>query len=146
MRATRQGSVGSLKLGSRVLSAQEVYILQSDYHHPDPCKGLVWHLRYSLGVHHLDCPTEFDLLPHARRELEIIRAVRRCPIKATYTVLPCGFRRYDLPPTITEIAFTEPPPLTYEEVFGMVESEDDPEETPEESQTTAPEADWAIAA
>ena len=135
---TRQGSVGSLKLGGRILSAQEVYILQSDYHHPDPRKGLVWHLRYALGVSHLDNPTEFDLLPHARRELEIIRAVRRCPLRATLTVLPCGFRRYDLPPTITEIAFTEPPPLTYEEVFGVVDDENDPDE--------APEAHWAIAA
>ena len=53
-------------------------------------------------------------------------------------MLPCGFRRYDLPAGITEIAFTEPPPLTYEEVFGLVDDDEDPE--------TAEEADWAIAA
>lgn len=131
-----QGSVGSLKLGNRILHAQEVFQLQARYPHPDPRKGLVWHYRYRLGVSHLENPTEFDLLPYARRELEIIRAVRRCPIRAILTVLPDGFRRYDLPPTTTEIAFTEPPPLTYEEAFGW---HDEDEEDPE----TAPEADWA---
>lgn len=134
----RRGSVGALKVGKRILWAQDVYQLQARYPHPDPRKGLVWHERYRLGVSYFDCPTEFDLLPHARRELEIIRAVRRCPIRATLTVLPCGFRRYDLPPTITEIAFTEPPPFTYEEAFGLVDADEDPE--------TAPAADWALAA
>lgn len=131
----RQGSVGSLKLGRRILHAQEVYQLQARYPHPDPRKGLVWHYRYRLGVSHLDSPNEFDLLPHGRRELEIIRAVRRCPIRASRTELPCGFIRYDLPAGITEIAFTEPPPPTYEEVFGLADDEEDPE--------TAEEADWA---
>ena len=135
---TRQGSVGALKLGKRILWAQEVYQLQARYPHPDPRKGLVWHYQYRLGVSHLDCPNEFDLQPHAKRELEVIRAVRRCPIRATLTVLPCGFRRYDLPAGITEIAFAEPPTLTYEEVFGWVDDDEDPE--------TADEADWAIPA
>lgn len=134
----RQGSIGSLKVGSRVLSAQEVFNLQDRYHHPDPRKGLAWHFRYALGVFHLDNPTAFDLRPRAQRELDIIRVVRRCPIRATRTVLPCGFIRFDLPPGITEIAFTEPPPLTYEEAFGPVDDEDDPED--------APAAVWAVAA
>lgn len=134
----RRGSIGALRLGKRVLWAQEVYQLQARYPHPDPSKGLVWHYRYRLGVSHLENPTEFDLLPHARRELEVIRAVRRFPVRATFTVMSSGFCRYDLPPTITEIAFIEPPPLTYEEVFGMVDDEDGLEE--------APEAHWTIAA
>lgn len=135
---TRQGSVGALKLGQRIVWAQEVYQLQSYTPTRNPAQGLVWHFKYALGVSHLDCPNEFDLQPHAKRELEVIRAVRRCPIKATLTVLPCGFRRYDLPAGITEIAFTEPPPLIYEEAFSLVDADEDPE--------TAEEADWAIAA
>lgn len=134
----KRGSVGALQLGKRLLWAQEVFGLQSYTPTRNPAQGLVWHFKYPLGVSHLDNPTEFDLLPHASRELEIIRAVRRCHIRATLTVLPCGFRRYDLPAGITEIAFTEPPPLTYEEVFGRVEDDEAPE--------TAPSADWALAA
>jgi hypothetical protein len=77
-----------------------------------------------------DEPRWVDLTPSQLRKLEIIRTIRRCPIKATLTVLPCGFRRYDLPAGITEIAYTEPPPLTYEEAFGLVDADEDPETAP----------------
>jgi hypothetical protein len=129
---------GVFKVGNRELEAQRVFGLQSYTPTRDPAQGLVWHFKYALGVSHLDCPNEFDLLLHARRELEIIRAVRRCPIRATLTELPNGFRRYDLPAGVHKIAFTAPPPPSYEDVFGLVDDDKDPE--------TAPAAGWALAA
>lgn len=127
----RQGSVGALKLGKRIIPAHEVYLIQSQRPPREPHLGLRWVFRFQitpLGSHGLP-------LSHAAQErLEVIRAIRRCPIRASFTVLPCGFRRYDLPPGITEVPFTEPPPLTYEDVFGLVDDDEDPE--------AAPEADW----
>lgn len=117
----RQGSVGALRLGKRVLSAQEVYQIQSLPPPRDPRLGLRWAFRWDitlLGTHRLP-------LTWAQRErLEVIRAIRRCPIRATRTVPPCGFIRYDLPPGVTEIAFTEPPPVY--EPLGF-SGDDDPE-------------------
>ncbi|WP_341712059.1 hypothetical protein [Erythrobacter sp.] len=134
----RQGSVGALKLGKRILWAQEVYQIQTYPLPRDPSLGLPWMFKGQIDRWFTDEPRWVDLNPSQLRKLEIIRAVRRCPIRATLTVLPCGFRRYDLPAGITEIAFTEPPPLTYEEAFGLVDADEDPE--------TAPAADWALAA
>jgi len=134
----RRGSVGALKVGKRILWAQEVYQIQSYPLPRDPSLGLPFMFTSALGCWHTDRPRWVDLKPAQLHKLEIIRAVRRCPIRATLTVLPCGFRRYDLPAGINEIAFAEPPPLTYEEVFGWVDDNEDPE--------TAPEVDWAIAA
>jgi hypothetical protein len=133
MEPKRQGSVGALKVGKRILSAQEVYQIQSLPPPRDPSLGLRWSFRYGvtlLGSHGL------PLTHEQQQRLEIIRAIRRCPIRASRTVLPCGFIRYDLPAGITEIAFTEPPPPSYEEAFGWHgEDDEDPE--------TAPAADWA---
>lgn len=130
----RQGSVGELRVGEHTLSAQGVYLLQSLPPPRDPRLGLRWAFRYDitcLGSHYLP-------MTHKQRErLEIIRAVRRCPIRATRTVLPCGFIRYDLPPGVTEIAFTELPPAQYTPLLPD-EDEDGPED--------AHEAEWAIAA
>lgn len=134
---TRRGSVGALKLGKRVLWAQEVYQLQSSPLPRDPSLGLPWMFRWRIDCWFTDRPRWVDLRPHQLAKLEVIRAVRRCPIRATFTELPCGFRRYDLPAGITEIAFTEPPPAEYVPLW----SEDD-DEDPE----TAPAADWALAA
>lgn len=122
---------GVIMVGNRRLDAARVYGLQSYTPTRDPAQGLVWHFKYALGVSHLDCPNEFDLLPHARRELAAIRAVRRCPIRATLTVLPNGFRRYDLPAGVHKIAFTEPPPPSYEDVFGWRGDDDVPDDDPE---------------
>jgi hypothetical protein len=137
MEPKRQGSVGSLRLGKRILHAQEVYQIQTLPPPRDPSLGLRWAFRYGvtlLGSHGLP-------LTRAQRErLEIIRAVRRCPIRASRTELPCGFIRYDLPAGITEIAFTELPPPSYEDVFGW---QDEPDEDPAD----APDGeDWAITA
>lgn len=94
--------------------------------------------RSEIGRWFDERPRLADLRPHQLEKLGPIRAIRRCPIRASRTVLPCGFIRFDLPPGITEIAFTEPPPPTYEDVFGWVDDDEDPED--------APEADWAPAA
>jgi hypothetical protein len=45
-------------------------------------------------------------------------------------VLPCGFIRYDLPPGVTEIAFTELPPAEYAPSL-LDEVDDGPDCTPE---------------
>ncbi|QIQ87078.1 hypothetical protein [Erythrobacter sp.] len=110
----RQGSVGSLKVGNRTLSAQEVHLIQNWPLPRDPSLGLPYLFRYELGLSHLSQPRWCDIRPHALHRFEIIRAVRRCPIRASRSVLPCGFIRYDLPPGVTEIAFTEPPPPQWE--------------------------------
>lgn len=135
--AWQRGSIGALRLGKRVYSAQEVYALQhNDYRPPrdDPSKGLRWVFYYRLSW---PAPYGTPLIPSAQAELDRIRAMRRSPIRATRNVLPSGFIRYDLPPGITEIAFTEPP----EEYtpLRLVDDED-------EAQETAPEADLALAA
>ncbi|MEA1618678.1 hypothetical protein SOQ14_07085 [Erythrobacter sp. T5W1-R] len=128
----RQDSIGWLKVGTRLLSAQEVYQIQTLPPPRDPSLGLRWAFRYEvtlLGSHGLP-------LNYAQRErLRVIRAVRRCPIRATLTELPNGFRRYDLPAGITEIAFTAPPPPSYEEAYGW---QGEPDDVPE----AAPEAVW----
>lgn len=120
----RQGSVGALRLGKRLIDAKRVYQIQSLPPPRDPSLGLRWAFRWDitlLGSHGLP-------LTYAQRErLEVIRAIRRCPIRASRTVLPCGFIRYDLPPGVTEIAFTEPPPPSYEDVFGLPDDDDCPE-------------------
>lgn len=135
--AWQRGSVGALRLGKRVYSAQEVYNLQTDERRPprnDPSKGLRW-----VFFDRLPCsvPRDMPLIRCDQAELYRIRAIRRCPIRATRNVLPSGFIRYDLPPGITEIAFTEPP----EEYtpLRLVDDED-------EAQETAPEAALALAA
>lgn len=119
---------GVLKVGKRVLDAQQVYHIQSLPPPRDPSLGLRWVFRYDitlLGSHGL------PLTPAQRERLEVIRAVRRCPIRATLTELPNGFRRYDLPAGVTEIAFTEPEPPSYEDVFGWSGDDDAPEAAPE---------------
>lgn len=113
----RTGSIGALQVGKRIVPAKLVYSRQNWPPPRNPAEG--------LNDQH-----KFDPLT-----VEVIRAIRRCPIRASRTVLPCGFIRFDLPPGITEIAFTEPPPPTYEDVFGWVDDDEDPED--------APEADWA---
>lgn len=133
----RRGSVGALKLGKRVLWAQEVYLIQTYPLPRDPQLGLPAMFRSEIGCWAAARPRWVDLRPSQLAKLEVIRAVRRCPIRATLTELPCGFRRYDLPPGITEIAFTEPPAPAYE-LLWPEDHEDGPEE--------APEAVWAIAA
>lgn len=120
----RQGSVGALRLGKRLIDAKRVYQIQSLPPPRDPSLGLRWAFRWEvtfLGSHKL------PLLYHQQERLEIICAIRRCPIRASRTVLPCGFIRYDLPPGVTEIAFTEPPPPSYADVFGLPDDDDDPE-------------------
>jgi hypothetical protein len=132
-----RGSVGALRVGKRTYSAQDVYNLQStDYRPPrdDPSKGLRWVFYYQLSW---PAPYGTPLLHSAQAELDRIRAIRRCPIRATRNVLPSGFIRYDLPPGLTEITFTEPP-----EEYTPLHSVDDDDEAPE----SAPAADWALAA
>lgn len=133
----RRGSVGALKAGKRVLWAQEVYQIQSVRLPRDPSLGLPWAFRCEFGFWFTERPRLVDLRPHHLHKLEVIRAVRRCPIRAALTELPCGFRRYDLPAGITEIAFTEPPPAEYVPLWSD-DDDDDPE--------AAPEAVWALAA
>jgi hypothetical protein len=105
-----RGSIGELKLGKRRFTAQRVYQIQSYPRPRDPSLGLpamflapIWNPRLRWS----------DLRSRQLRELAYIRAIRRCPIRATRTELPSGFIRYDLPPGLTEIAFTEPQ-LVYE--------------------------------
>jgi hypothetical protein len=130
----RQGSVGALKLGKRTFSAQAVYQMQSISPPRDPHLGLRWAFYWDVCW-----PAPHSTPPSCRQRerLDIIRAVRRCPIRATRTVLPCGFIRYDLPPGVTEIAFTEPAPAEYTPSL-LGGDEDGPD--------CAPEATWAIAA
>lgn len=135
---TRQGSVGALQVGKRLYPAQEVYNLQHKGYRPprdDPSKGLRWvffdRMPWSI-------PPEMPLLRHHQEKLNAIQAIRRCPIRATRTVLPCGFIRYDLPLGITEIAFTELPPERYTPLHLVEDDEDDP--------ASAPPANWELAA
>lgn len=120
----RQGSVGALRLGGRIIDARRVWQIQSVPPPRDPHLGLraafYWDVCWPAP---LDAPVSY----RQRERLEVIRAIRRCPIRASRTVLPCGFIRYDLPPGVTEIAFTEPPPPSYEDVFGLPDDVDDPE-------------------
>lgn len=124
MEPKRQGSVGALRLGKRVYDAQRVWQIQSRPLPRDPRLGLRWAFRWDvtlLGSHGLP-------LTYAQQErLEIIRAIRRCPIRASRTVLPCGFIRYDLPAGVTEIAFNAPPPPSFDDVFGLPDDDDAPE-------------------
>ena len=115
----RFGSVGDFKIGKHLVPARIVYSRQTWPPPADPTEGITDQHR-------------FDPLP-----IEVIRAIRRCPIRATRSVLPCGFVRYDLPPGITEIAYTKPP-----ESFSRFSLVDDEEEAPE----SAPKAVWALAA
>lgn len=110
----RQGSVGALKVGNRTLSAQEVYHLQTTPPPRDPSLGLPAVFSSDIGCWANPRTRWVDLRARHLARLEIIRAVRRCPIKATRSVLPCGFIRYDLLPEVTEIAFTPPPPEQWE--------------------------------
>jgi hypothetical protein len=128
---------GVLKVGKRVLDAQRVYQIQSLPPPRDPSLGLraafYWEVCWPAP---LDAPVSY----RQRERLEVIRAVRRCPIRATLTELPCGFRRYDLPAGVTEIAFTEPPPPSYEDAFGWSGDDDVPEADPEVAQAPTAKA------
>ena len=119
---------GVMKVGNRVLDAQRVYQIQSLPPPRDPRLGLraafYWEVCWPAPLHS-------PLLYHQRERLEVIRAVRRCPIRATLTELPCGIRRYDLPAGVTEIAFAELPPPSYEDVFGWSGDDDVPADDPE---------------
>ena len=132
-----RGSVGALRVGKRTYSAQDVYNLQHTGYRPprdDPSKGLRWvFFDQRVGA----TPRDMPLIRSDQAELDRIRVIRRCPIRATRNILPSGFIRYDLPPGITEIAFTEPP-----EEYTPLHSVDDEDE----AQETAPEADLALAA
>ena len=131
----RRGSIGAFEVGDRVYGAQEVYNLQTPRPQPDdPSNGLPSVFYYQLSW---PAPRGSPLLPSAQAELDRICAIRRCPVKAIRTVLPCGFIRYDLPPGITEIAFTKQPEGHLS--LSLMEDED---EAPE----SAPEAGWALAA
>jgi len=120
---------GVLKVGNRVLDAQRVYAMQSRPPPRNPRLGLTSTFESDIFL--------FGTLPsrplryRERERLEVIRAVRRCPIRATLTELPNGFRRYDLPAGVTEIAFTELPPPSYEDVFGWGGDDDAPDDDPE---------------
>lgn len=117
--AERFGSVGDFKIDKHLVTAKIVYSRQTWPPSADPTKGISEQHR-------------FDPLP-----IEVIRAIRRSPIRATRTVLPCGFVRYDLPPGITEIAYTKPT-----ESFSLFSLVDDEDEAPK----SAPEAVLALAA
>lgn len=80
----RMGAIGSLTVAGVVLPANEVWGIQQ--------------METSL------CPAEGIRKVIYWREPEVVHAVRRSPIRATRTVMADGFRRYDLPPGITEIA------------------------------------------
>lgn len=115
-----RGSIGELKLGKRRFTAQRVYQIQSYPPPRDPSLGLP--AMFLSGRY--DCRRLSDLTQRELVELAYIRAIRRCPIRATCTELPSGFIRYDLPPGITEIAFTEPQ-MPYEPL-RFDDDDDDP--------------------
>lgn len=119
---------GVLKVGRRLLNAQRVYQIQSLPPPRDPRLGLraafYWEVCWPAP---LDAPVSY----RQREKLEVIRAVRRCPVRATRTELPSGIIRYDLPAGVTEIAFTELPPPSYEDVFGWGRDDDTLEAAPE---------------
>lgn len=134
----RQGSVGALQLGKRVYHAHDVYNLQhNDYRPPrdDPSKGLRW-VFFDQSV--MSIPREMPLLRHQQERLNAIQAIRRCPIRATLTVLPCGFHRYDLPVGITPIPYTELPAERYTPLPSIDDEDDAP--------ASAPEGLWDLAA
>lgn len=131
-----RGSVGELKVGKHVLSAQTAYQLQTAPPPRDPSLGLTWVFQYGPLLFCLPGRHGSRLNRKQRERLEVIRAVRRCGIRATRTVLPSGFIRYDLPPGITEIPFTAPPPEEY--LFEQLD--DDAAHEPDS------EAPWANAA
>jgi hypothetical protein len=124
---------GLLVVGNHRLDAARVYDMQSRPPPRNPRLGLA--STFASDIFLLGTIPSRPLLHRERERLEVIRAVRRCPIRATLTELPNGFRRYDLPAGITEIAFTAPPPPSYEEAFGW---QGEPDDVPE----AAPEAVW----
>lgn len=127
--ASLRGSIGELKVGQRVYPAKEVYMLQSnDYRPPrdDPSKGLRW-MFFDQLPHAI--PRSMPLLPFQQAELDRIHAIRRCPLRASRMVLPSGFIRYDLPPGVTPITFTEPV-LPYIELHPIDEDDEDLETAP----------------
>lgn len=127
---------GVIMVGNRQLDAARVYDWQSRPPPRDPSLGLIWVFRHDIAL--LGTPSS-PLLYHQRAKLEIIRAVRRCAVRASCTVLPCGFTRYDLPPGVHKIAFTELPPQSYGDAFGWIDGDDN-------GPRIAPEATWAKAA
>lgn len=131
-----RGSIGEFKVGKRTLSAQAVYNIQTLPPPRDPSLGLTWVFRYDIFALCVPGRHRLPLSRRAQERLEVIRAVRRCGIRATRTVLPSGFIRYDLPPGITEIPFTAPPPEEY--LFEQLGADEAP--------AAALEAPWAIAA
>lgn len=115
-----KGSIGELKLAKRRFTAEQVYRIQSYPRPRDPSLGLPF--MFFRGIR--ERVSLSDLRPRELVELAYIRAIRRCPIRATCTELPSGFIRYDLPPGITEIAFTEPQ-MPYEPLH-FDDDDDDP--------------------
>lgn len=132
----RQGSVGALQVGKQVFQAQDVYSYQTDWGRlpkDDPSKGLAWLFRSEVCW-----PADYPVTRKAQERLEAIRAIRRCPIRATLTVLPCGFHRYDLPVGITPIPYTELPAERYTPLPSIDDEDDAP--------ASAPEGLWDLAA
>ena len=109
-------------VGKRRFDAARVFHIQSQPPPRDPSLGLPE--VFPFGISLLGVPST-PLLPHQRRELEIIRAVRRCPIRASCTVLSCGFRHYELPAGVHKIAFSEPTPPSLGDVSGWQEGLDE---------------------
>lgn len=100
-----------MKAGDRLLSAQEVYRIQSEPPPSDPSLSLLWTFRWHVTALGRHGP---PLTHWGKTQLAIIRAVRRCPIRAVHHRLPCGLNRFDLPPGVTKIDFAEPPPPVWE--------------------------------
>ena len=120
-------------VGKRRLDAARVFHIQTQRPPIEPSLGLPAVFPFEISL--IGVPST-PLLPHQRRELEIIRAVRRCPIRASRTVLSCGFRHYELPAGVHKIAFSEPTPPSLGDVFGWQEEHD-------EASADAPQrADW----